>query len=56
VTGTDVGYRKRGGQPTDELAIRIYIASQSSAPPAILGLTEVEGVPVDIIERQFELH
>jgi len=55
VTGTDVGYRMSRGQPTDILAIRIYVASKSTAPPEIARLTEVEGVPVDVIERKFEL-
>ena len=56
VTGTDVGYRMSGGQPTNVLAIRIYVASKSTAPREIAGLTEVEGVPVDVVERKFELY
>jgi hypothetical protein len=44
------------GHPTEVLAIRIYVASKASAPPEILSLQQVEGVPVDVIERSFELH
>lgn len=56
VTGVDTGYRMVGGQPTDVLVIRIYVSSKSGAPPEILTLKKVEGTPVDIIERAFELH
>jgi hypothetical protein len=56
VTGVDVGSRMLSGHPTEVLAIRIYVASKASAPPEILSLQQVEGVPVDVIERSFELH
>lgn len=56
VTGVDVGSRLESGRPTEVLAIRIYVASKASAPPAIRSLEQVEGVPVDVIERSFELH
>ena len=52
VTGVDVGYRSAGGQPTQELAIRVYVSALSAAPPLP---KEVEGLPVDVIERRFGL-
>lgn len=54
VTGVDVGYRLVAGQPTDVPAIRVYVSSKVSAPRGILALKEVEGTPVDVIERSFE--
>jgi hypothetical protein len=56
VTGVDVGSRMISGRPADELAIRIYVASKASAPPEVLSVREVEGVPVDVIERSYEPH
>jgi hypothetical protein len=53
VTAVDVGGRTRDGQPTEELAIRIYVARKAAAPPEILALREVEGIPVEVIERSF---
>jgi hypothetical protein len=51
VTGIDVGARSgaEGGEPV----IRIYVTDKKTAPelPA-----EVDGVPVVVIERRFELH
>jgi hypothetical protein len=56
VTGIDVGSRIVEGKPTDELVIRIYVANRKELPPPIAQLTEIEGVPVEIIERHFKLH
>lgn len=52
VTGVDVGYRMVKGQPTQELAIRVYVRSLADAPPLP---KNVEGLPVDVIERSFGL-
>jgi len=56
VTGMDVGYRMVDGQQTDVLAIRIYVANLQDVPDEIANLKEIQGVPVDVIERRFELH
>lgn len=52
VTGVDVGYRMVQGQPTQELAIRVYVRSLGDAPALP---KSVEGLPVDVIERSFGL-
>ena len=53
VTGIDVGYRPGTGPEGGEPVIRIYVADKQAAPelPA-----EVEGIPVIVIERRYELH
>jgi hypothetical protein len=53
VNGIDVGYRMADGQPTTEVVIRVYVQHRDQAPdiPA-----QVEGIPVVVIERHFELH
>jgi hypothetical protein len=47
VTGVDLGQRPDGG-PT----IRVYVAARAAAPALP---DQVEGVPVEIIERRFGL-
>jgi hypothetical protein len=47
VTGVDLGQRPDGGS-----AIRVYVASRASAPALP---DQVEGVPVEIVERSFGL-
>lgn len=56
VTGMDVGYRMIDGQQTEILAIRVYVANIRDVPNEIANLKEIQGVPVDVIERRFELH
>jgi hypothetical protein len=56
VTGVDVGYKMVGGQPTDVLAIRVYVTRKIDPPPDQRIPSEIEGVPTDVIERRFELH
>lgn len=53
VTGVDVGRRQVGGRPTQELALRVYVDRLADAPalPA-----QVDGLPVEVIERRFDLH
>ena len=55
VTGVDVGQRTRDEQRTDEPVIRIYVADAGEAERLKLPTT-IRGVPVQIIERRFELH
>lgn len=49
VTGIDSGLRPGGNEPV----IRVYVSDQRKAPPLPV---EVDGVPVIVIERRFELH
>jgi hypothetical protein len=51
VTGIDVGLMRETG--TEKPVIRIYVADKQKAPPLP---NEVDGVPVVVIERRFELH
>jgi hypothetical protein len=53
VTGIDVGYYHSAGPESREPAIRIYVADRGAAPPFP---EEIDGVPVVVIERRFELH
>ncbi len=51
VVGVGIGYRQRGGQVTDELAIVVSVVDK--IPPEELDEesvipTEIEGVPVDV--------
>ena len=53
VVGVGVGYRQRGGQPTDEIAIIVSVSRK--LPVADLRPGEgiphrLEGVPVDVVE------
>ena len=53
VTGVDVGYREEGGTPTKDVVIRVYV----SGPDKAAGFPgQVDGVPVQVIQRRFELH
>jgi hypothetical protein len=52
VTGVDVGQRGTGGTPV----IRIYVASRDAIPKDLTSMTDIQGVPVEIVERRFELH
>jgi hypothetical protein len=48
----DVGYKYVGGQPTDELAVRVHVpVKRPEALLAIadLALEEIEGIPVDVL-------
>jgi len=56
VTGIDVGYRTVEGKQTEELAIRIYVRNKKEALQRLQLPSELQGVPVEIIERKFELH
>lgn len=56
VTGIDAGYAEVAGVPPGTPVIRVYVDNrermlQTSALPS-----EVQGVPVVVIERRFRLH
>lgn len=58
VTGVDIGYKQVGGKKSDVLAIRVYVRSKKPAdavPPAELIPPTIDGVPTDVIERDFRL-
>lgn len=52
VTGVGVGMRQSEGG-ADEPVIQIFVSDLSSAPPIP---ERLEGVPVEVSERRFELH
>ncbi len=56
VTGVDVGFKQVNGAPTETLAIRVFVSNKRDVPPAEAIPAEIEGVPVDVIERRFTLH
>lgn len=52
VTGVDVGFRGAGTGQGQELALRVYVDSLNNAPALP---SQVEGLPVEVIERRFGL-
>jgi hypothetical protein len=54
VTGVDTGYRTIDGKPTSEPVIRIYVINRDEVAQSLP--TEIEGVGVEVIERQFVVH
>lgn len=56
VTGMDVGYRLVEGKPTDQVAIRVYVDNLATTQNQLDLPSEIEGVPVELVERRFELH
>ena len=55
VTGVDVGRRSVGGKQTEELAIRIYVRDKKAALQTLKLPSELQGVPVEVVERDFKL-
>lgn len=55
VTGIDVGMRA-APDGTQEPVIRIYVAEREEAARHAALPTELEGVPVLVVERRFRLH
>lgn len=55
VVGVDIGHQHVEGQKIDRLAIRIYVKHQrdGSEPPFP---NQIQGVPVEVIERNITLH
>jgi hypothetical protein len=56
VTGVDVGYKYVGGKKTDVLAIRVYVKKKRDVPEKEAIPKMIQGVPTDVIERNFVLH
>jgi len=59
VTGVGVGLREKGGQPTDEIVIRVYVARKRTAsevPAAELIPSEIGGFATDVIEKGPDEH
>lgn len=59
VTGVGVGFREVGGKLTEEVAVRVYVTKKvpldALAPDAVLP-SDIDGVPVDVIEANFRIH
>lgn len=56
VTGVATGPKLVAGRRTDTWAIRVYVAQKRDVEPALALPHEIEGVPVDVIERSFVPH
>ena len=56
VVGVDIGYKEVGGQPTDELAIRVLVEHKRDVPDQQAIPAAIEGHATDVIERKYELH
>src|SRR5438874_913469 len=59
VTGVDIGFKEVGGEPTDQLAIRVLVQEKKrleEVPEEERIPDEIEGHPSDVIQRRFELH
>ncbi|MCA9929009.1 MAG: hypothetical protein KC419_11045 [Anaerolineales bacterium] len=59
VTGVDVGYKITGGEKTDQLAVRVYVAQKKgvrSVPKEERIPGTINDAPTDVIERTFHLH
>jgi len=58
VTGVGVGFKVMGGKRTEEVCIRVYVSKKlplKELRTEEVIPTEVEGIPVDIIEATFEI-
>ena len=53
VTGVDIGYKTVGGKKTDILAIIVYVANKHDVSPEKTLPTEIEGVPVDVVQKSY---
>lgn len=56
VTGVATGPKIVQGTPTDVWAIRVYVEHKRDVPPDQALPTEIEGVPVDVVEAKFIPH
>lgn len=56
VSGIDIGYKMTKGKRTDTLAIIVYVKHKADVDAAEMIPAEIEGVPVDVIERPYSLH
>lgn len=56
VTGVDVGFKEVGGHLTDQLSVRVHVAAKrDDVPDAQRIPLEVDGIPTDVLERNYEL-
>ena len=56
VTGVDIGYKTVGGKKTGILAIIVYVANKHDVSPKEETLPiEIEGVPVDVVQRSYAI-
>lgn len=59
VTGVGVGYRVVQGHTTPEVCIRVYVTKKipaSELPPSDTLPRSIDGVPIDVIEAEFQVH
>jgi hypothetical protein len=56
VTGIDAGYSTPAAAEHGEPVIRVYVANRQEALQRSAIPSEVQGVPVVLIERRFQLH
>ena len=59
VTGVDIGRKFVGGDKTDELAIRVYVAEKKpldDIPEGEQIPKSIEGIKTDVVQRRFVLH
>jgi Equine arteritis virus serine endopeptidase S32 len=52
VNGVGIGYKKVGGQDTDEMSIRVYVNKKKNVPDNEQIPSEISGVKTDVIERE----
>ena len=55
VTGVNIGFKTVNGEKTDELAIIVYVKKKGDVSPEEALPTEIEGVPVDVVQRTYKL-
>ena len=53
VTGVDIGYKTVSGKKTDILAIIVYVARKHDVSPEESLPVEIEGVPIDVVQRSY---
>lgn len=59
VTGVDIGFRRVGGETTEDLAVRLHVDCKRPAEDLSehdLFPRHIEGIPVDVIESQHRVH
>lgn len=56
VTGVDTGPKIVDGIKTATWSIRVYVERKHDVPPEEALPTEIDGVPVDVIQRRFVPH
>jgi hypothetical protein len=56
VTGVDIGNKMIRGKPTHTLAIRVYVDCKRNVSAEQQIPAQIQGVPTDVVERDYELH